>query len=180
MSEPFLGQITLFPYSFPPKGWADCAGQVLPISQNTALFSLLGTYYGGDGRVTFALPNLQGRVAVSQGMAPGLSPYELGEEGGQETVTITSATAPGHGHSLNATTTHGAANTPAGNLLANALVGTPREGDRGNIYNPAHPDTTLAPASIGPAGGSQPHNNVQPFLALRYCIALNGIFPARS
>ena len=179
MSEPFIGQITLFPYSFAPLGWADCAGQLLPIRQNAALFSLLGTYYGGNGTTTFALPNLQGRVAISQGQGPGLSPYSLGEMGGVETVTLNPGESAIHTHSLNAASEHGSANTPAGNLLATALEGTPRSGNRANIYNPATPDTTLAPVSITPAGSGQPHNNVQPFLALRYCIAVQGMFPPR-
>lgn len=180
MSEPFIGQITLFPYPFPPKGWADCLGQLLPIAQNTALFSLLGTQYGGDGKTTFALPNLQSRVAVGQGMLVGGSTYMMGETAGAQTVTVDQNAMPSHTHTLNATTSDGTTNTPAGNLLANVFQGDFQGGSQGNVYNPAPPDTTLVPASVGPAGGSQPHNNMQPYLALRYCIALTGIFPPRS
>jgi microcystin-dependent protein len=180
MSEPFLGQITVFPYNFAPYGWADCAGQLLPISQNAALFSLLGVQYGGNGTSTFALPDLQGRVPVGQGQLQGGSDYVMGEEAGAETVSITSATLPSHSHSLNATAAHGATNEPAGQLLATPYTGTPRAYTKGNIYNTAPADTALAPTAVSPAGGSQPHNNIQPSLVLRYCIALQGVFPARS
>ena len=184
MSEPFIGQITLFPYPFAPLGWADCAGQILPIRQYTALFSLLGTYYGGNGTTNFALPNLQGRVGIGQGTGPGLSSYDLGESGGEETVALPPGASAVHSHSLNATTAHGAGNAPAGNLLATGQTGAGREANTASIYNAARPDTTLAAKSITPAGGSGggtlPHNNVQPFLVLRYCIALQGVFPQRS
>ncbi|HQT75784.1 MAG: phage tail protein [Rhodospirillales bacterium 20-64-7] len=180
MADPFVGQIALFPYTFAPSGWADCAGQLLPISQNTALFSLLGTTFGGDGRMNFALPDLRGRVGIGPGSAPGGSTYAMGEIDGQETVALTAAQSASHTHSLNATTARGTVNTPGGNVLATALEGTPRDGNVGDIYNPGAPDTTLAPQSISVAGGSQPHNNVQPFLALRYCIALTGVYPPRS
>jgi microcystin-dependent protein len=180
MSEPFLGQITLFPYNFPPNGWADCAGQLLPISQNTALFSLLGTNYGGDGRTNFALPNLQGMVPVGQGSQPGGSNYEIGETQGSETVTLLAGTMPIHSHAVSATTLHGTANTPSNHVLALPQAGNPPLTNKGEIYNVAAPDTSLAPGSIGPAGNNLPHNNVQPFLVLRYCIAMQGIFPPRS
>ncbi|MGD0104328.1 MAG: tail fiber protein [Rhodopila sp.] len=179
MSEPFLGQITVFPYNFAPMGWADCAGQLLPISQYSALFSLLGTQYGGNGQTNFALPNLQGAVPVGQGPQPGGSAYVIGETGGAETVTLTTSSMPGHTHALNATTASATVNLPSGQLLATALKGNPINGDKGEIYNVAQPDTGLTPGSIQPAGGSQPHNNTQPFLVLRYCIALTGVFPSR-
>jgi microcystin-dependent protein len=180
MSEPFVGQITLYPYDFPPLGWADCAGQILSIGQNTALFSLLGTNYGGNGTTNFALPDLQGRVGVNQGTGPGLSPYFVGENGGQETVTLQQAQSAAHSHSLNATTAHGASNAPAGNLLAAGITGAGREANTAGIYNAATPNATLTANSVANAGGGQPHNNIQPFLVLRYCIALQGVFPARS
>ena len=180
MSEPFLGQITVFPYNFAPMGWADCAGQLLPISQYTALFSLLGTQYGGNGQTNFALPNLQGAVPVGQGPQPGGSTYVIGETGGAETVTLTTGSMPAHTHALNATTAPATVNLPSGQLLATALKGNPISGDKGDIYNAAPPDTGLTPGSIQFAGGSQPHNNTQPFLVLRYCIALTGIFPSRG
>jgi microcystin-dependent protein len=180
MSEPFVGQITVYPYTFPPNGWADCAGQLLPINQYSALFSLLGVQYGGNGTSNFALPNLQGMVPVGQGTLPGGSTYDMGEAAGSETVTITQSTMPNHSHSLSATTVHGTANPPGGQLLASVQKGTPFAPTKGNIYNTAAPDTTLTPGSTGAAGGSQPHNNIQPFLVLRYCIALQGVFPPRS
>lgn len=180
MSEPFLGQITMFPYSFPPRDWADCQGQLVPISQYSALFSLLGTRFGGDGKVTFALPDLQGRVAVGQGAPPGRANYDMGETGGAETVAITTESMPSHGHSLNATQTPGTVNTPAGNLLSTVFVGDFGVGSEGDVYNPSAPTTTLMPKAIAPAGGQMPHDNLQPFLTLRYCISMAGIYPQRS
>jgi microcystin-dependent protein len=184
MSEPFLGQITLFPYSFAPLGWADCAGQLMSTSQSAALFSLLKNTFGGDGRSTFGLPNLQGRVCVGQGTGPGLSPYTIGEDGGAETVTLQPGGSGKHTHSLNATTARGTGNAPAGNLLATGQTGEGRDANTASIYNAALPTTPLAAKSIAPAGGSaggtSPHNNLQPFLVLRYCIALQGTFPTRS
>ncbi len=179
MSQPFLGQITVFPYGFPPLGWADCQGQLLPISQNTALFALLGTQFGGDGRTTCGLPDLPGRAAGGQGRLAGGETYASGDEGGAETVPITTATMAPHVHALNAATALGTTNAPAGAVLATAAKGTLQGRDRGNIYNPGAPNTTLAPASLGQAGNGQPHNNVQPMLVLRYCIALRGVFPSR-
>jgi microcystin-dependent protein len=179
MSEPFLGQITIYPYDFAPYGWMDCAGQLLPISQYAALFSLLGTTYGGNGTSNFALPDLQGRLGVSQGMPPGGSSYFLGEAAGMENVALLSNQA-GHTHSLNATTAHGTAQTPGGNLLATGEAGAGRDASTASVYNPANPNTTLTSKAIAPAGGSQPHNNIQPYLVLRYCIAMAGIFPTRS
>jgi microcystin-dependent protein len=180
MADPFLGQITVYPYSFPPSGWADCAGQLLPISQNAALFSLLGTQYGGNGTSTFALPNLQGTVAVGQGQQTGGSTYIVGESGGAENVTILTGSMPSHTHSVNANTARSSVPTPAGELLATVDSGTPTALNKGDIYNTAAPDTSLTPASTGLAGGNQAHNNIQPFLVLRYCIALRGVFPSRN
>jgi microcystin-dependent protein len=140
MSEPFIGEIRLFPYDFAPRGWAFCHGQLLSIAQNTTLFALLGTTYGGDGRSTFALPDLRGRVAVSSGEGPGLSAYELGGVGGVESVTLTEGEMPAHTHQV----------------------------------------SVNGRASVVPAGGSQPHENRPPHLALNYCIALAGIFPSRE
>lgn len=179
MSEPFIGQITLFPYSFPPRGWADCQGQLLPISQYSALFSLLGTQFGGNGTSNFALPDLQGRVAIGQGNATGGSSYAIGEAGGVETVGLNSNSMGAHSHSLNAATSQGTTNAPAGAVLATVAKGTPRSADKGNIYNAAAPNTTLVTASVAPAGGGLSHNNLQPTLTLRYCIALTGVFPSR-
>jgi microcystin-dependent protein len=180
MSEPFLGQITLYPYEFAPYGWMDCAGQILPLSQYSTLFALLGVYYGGNGTSNFALPNLQGRVTVGQGQLPGGSDYVIGEEAGEENVTLLSNQSAIHNHTLNATTAHGTVGSTAGNLLAAGETGTPREPNTSSIYNPANPNTTLTPLAISPAGGTVPHNNLQPFLVLRYCIAMSGVFPARG
>jgi microcystin-dependent protein len=180
MSEPFLGQITVFPYSFPPKGWADCAGQLLPISQYTALFSLLGVQYGGNGTTNFALPDLQGRVPVGQGQLTGGADYVMGQDGGAEAVTVTTTTMPSHSHSLNVTSARGATNEPAGGILAAPASGAARDPNKGLIYNAGTADTALAPISIARAGGAIPHNNIQPSLVLRYCIALQGIFPSRG
>jgi len=181
MSEPFLGQITVYPYTFPPRGWLDCSGQLLPIQQYTALFSLLGTAYGGDGRVTFGLPDLQGRVSVGQGQLLGGGDYQMGETSGAESVPLNIQSMPAHSHGISANTANGTTNNPAGMILATPQVGGGRApaADKGNIYNPATPDTPLAASSITPTGGSQPHNNIQPSLVLRYCISMQGIFPAR-
>ena len=182
MSSPFLGQITVFPYTFAPFGWADCAGQILPISQYAALFSLLGTQYGGNGTSTFALPDLQGRIPLGQGQLLGGSVYDMGEISGVENVTLLQTSMPGHSHSLAATTIDGSTNNPSGLILAKSQTGGGRGGggSQGDIYNPGTVDTPLAPSSIGIAGGSQPHNNIQPSLVLRYCIAMQGVFPSRS
>jgi microcystin-dependent protein len=182
MAQPFVGQIALFPYTFAPKGWAFCAGQLLPISQNTALFSLLGTMYGGDGKSNFALPDLQGRVPIGVGQGPGLSSYIQGEEAGTETVSLLSTEIPSHNHSLVATTDVGTTATGAGNQLAAAQAGSAHTGlTKGNIYSTAAPNDNLAPGSaISIAGSSLPHNNLQPYLVLQYCVALQGIFPARN
>jgi microcystin-dependent protein len=182
MATPFLGQITVYPYSFPPNGWADCNGQLLLISQYSALFSLLGIQYGGNGTTNFALPDLQGRIPVGQGQLPGGSDYSMGTTGGEENVTLGTSSIPQHNHALNASTTTGSTNNPAGMILAKPQVSGGHGGgaDKGNIYNPAVPDTSLAAASIGFTGGSLPHNNIQPSLVLRYCIALQGIFPSRQ
>jgi microcystin-dependent protein len=169
MSEPFLGELRLFPYNFAPRGWAFCQGQIMSIAQNTALFSLLGTTYGGNGQTTFGLPDLRGRAAVSSGQGPGLSPYTLGQQGGTESATLSQNNMPGHAHSVGATMVTAGDNKPAGNYLA---VG-------GSYVNTA-PNTTMGPQMIGPTGGSQPFSLLDPYLALNYCIALNGIFPSRN
>jgi microcystin-dependent protein len=169
MSEPFLGQIILVPYNFAPRGWAFCSGQILPISQNTALFSLLGTTYGGNGQTTFALPDLRGRVAVSAGQGPGLSDYSLGEVDGVENVALTTNQMPMHNHGLNATLSDPSTQKPSSAYLAN-----------GNAYSASGPDTVMGPQAVALTGGSQPHENRPPLLCLNYCIALEGIFPSRN
>lgn len=179
MSEPFLGQILLVPYDFAVSGWAFCQGQLLSISQNTALFALLGTQFGGDGVQTFALPDLRGRVVVGQGTGPGLSPYQVGEIGGSVTVTLLSNQIPQHNHGFPASAEPANSSTPS----SATLLGS---GSRGSLPRYASPalqsgaPATMSGIMIGNAGGSQPHNNLMPYLTLNYIIALAGIFPARS
>jgi microcystin-dependent protein len=195
MANGYLGQIRTFGFNFAPQGMALCNGQILSIAQQTALFSLLGTTYGGNGQTTFALPNLQSRVAVGMGQGNGLSAYQLGEEGGTETVTLLSTELPAHGHpfaptgSLNAVQTKATAQAPdAGSRLARAVDGTQGSTSLPQIYVPAGTsgDTValgglnLAAGTTGIAGGSQPHANIQPYLAMNFCIVLEGIFPARN
>ncbi len=176
MSEPFVGEIRTFAFNFAPRGWMMCNGQTLVISQNTALFALLGTTYGGNGTTTFLLPNLQGRVGVHIGQGSGLSPVSLGEAGGAESIALNVAQMPSHTHLVNADGSQGSGSigNPAGHLPA--AVGS--EGL--TIYSVKMPTTTMNPAMIANAGSGQPHSNVQPFLALNFCIALQGIFPARN
>ncbi len=172
MSDPFVGAIRRFGFGFAPQGWAPCNGQLLPINQNQALFSLLGTTYGGDGRTTVALPNMQSRVPVGQGQGPGLSPYAEGQAGGAETVTLAPAQIPGHTHPLKASSSAADSSQPGGRALARSAS---------HIYT-AKPDasTVMNADMLGDAGGSQPHENIQPYLAVNFCIALAGIFPARN
>ena len=172
MSQAFLGTIRLVGFNFAPVDWALCQGQLLPISQNSALFSLLGTYFGGDGQQNFALPDLRGRVAISQGQGPGLSNYTQGQTGGVETVTLNSAQAPAHTHTLMAAT-NATGNNPGPGLA----LGTPAAAVR--MYGASSP-TPLAPASIGPFGSGLAHENRQPYLGLNYIIALAGIFPSQN
>jgi microcystin-dependent protein len=172
MSEKFVAEIRIFPFNFAPSGWALCNGQLMPISQNTALFSLLGTTYGGDGKSTFALPNLQGNAAMHPGQGPGLSLHDLGEMGGSEAVTLLESEIPAHSHSVSASQADGTSQTPAGEKLATGIgIGQ---------YAAAAAATQLSPNALAPAGSSQPHNNMQPYLTLNFCIALQGIFPPRS
>lgn len=163
---PFVAEINLFPYNFCPRGWAWCDGQILPISQNTALFSLLGTTYGGDGRSTFALPNLNGRVAMHPGQGPGLSRRDLGEQGGVEAVTLLQSEIPAHAHTVQA--------SPSAATSANPATAVPGTTEAALYHSTGSTDGTLQPA-----GGGQPHNNMQPYLTLYYAIALQGVFPPR-
>lgn len=180
MSEPFLGQITLMACKFAPSGWAMCQGQLLPLSQYTALFSLLGTRYGGNGTTNFALPNLQGRVPNGMGRGLGLSDYQIGELGGIEAVTLTTAEVPPHIHTLSAYTGSATAMNPAGALTAQGPASGGHGGERLlNLYNSAAPNASLAAGQVEPLRGGSPHDNIQPSLALNWCIALKGIFPSR-
>jgi microcystin-dependent protein len=172
MADPFVAEIRIFPFNFAPKGWAWCDGQIMPLSQNTALFSLLGTTYGGDGKSNFALPNLGGRAAMHPGQGPGLSLHDLGEPGGSETVTLLESEIPLHAHTLRTSL------QPADSLNP----GGQSPGTGNNMYVPV-PNTTLAaqaPQALTPAGGDQPHNNMQPYLTFYFCIALQGVFPPRG
>jgi microcystin-dependent protein len=170
--EQFIGEIRLFPYSFTPRGWAPCDGRTLRISQHTALFSLLGTSYGGDGQVNFALPDLRGRVAVSSGQGPGLGPYFVGEAGGFERVSLSEAQMPSHDHEVPVSSEAGDSDTPDNRFLARA-PGVP-------TYSGTTNNRSLNPSAIGRTGGSQPHENRPPHLVLNYCIALEGTFPSPS
>jgi microcystin-dependent protein len=169
MSEPFIGQVMMIGFTFAPRGWALCDGQILPIAQNTALFSLLGTTYGGNGTTTFALPDLRGRVPIHAGQGPGLSPYTLGQVGGAEQVTLLANQMPAHNHSLAATNAEASQTLPGGQLLAQSREVTYGSGAL----------VGMNPQSIGAAGGSQPHENRQPYLTINFIIALEGIYPSR-
>ncbi len=172
MTQAFLGTIRLVGFNFAPVDWALCQGQALSIAQNPALFSLLGTYFGGDGTQTFNLPDLRGRVAVGQGQGPGLANYDQGQAGGVETVTLTTSQAPAHTHTMMAAT-----NVTSPNPGPSLSLGTPAAAVK--LYGAGAP-TALAPASIGNFGSSVPHENRQPYLGLNYIIALAGTFPSRS
>lgn len=176
MADPFVAEIRIFPFNFAPKGWAFCDGQLMPISQNTALFSLLGTTYGGDGKSTFALPDLQGSAPMHPGQGPGLQLHDLGETGGSESVTLLQSEIPAHAHLVGrATATNGDSVTPVNSIWAQ----TP--GGRGSVftYHPGPATASMNANAINPTGGSLPHNNMQPYLTLNFCIALQGVFPQR-
>ncbi len=171
MSQPFLGSITLFGGNFAPRGYMFCQGQIIAISQNSALFALLGTTYGGDGQTTFALPNLAGRAPVHQFQGPGLSNYIIGQTLGVEAVTLTSTQMPAHTHVVNANSTVTGGTGPAGAVWAQPGSGQPYA---------AAPNTAMNPLALNSAGGNQPHENMMPFLALNFIIAVEGVFPSRN
>lgn len=174
MADPFVAEIRIFPFNFAPTGWAWCDGQLLPLSQNTALFSLLGTTYGGNGSSNFALPDLQGRAPMHPGQGPGLSLHDLGEPGGSETVTLLESEIPAHAHTLRDHDLDlGELNAPSSNRsLAQSANST--------IYTAAVNLVPMSPQALAPAGGDQPHNNMQPYLTFYFCIALQGVFPPRT
>ncbi len=172
MADPFVAEIRIFPFNFAPRGWAWCDGQLMPLSQNTALFSLLGTTYGGDGKSNFALPDLQGRAPMHPGQGPGLSLHDLGETGGSETVTLLESEIPSHSHALRASAQDGTTRIVAGQQ--------PATGIGVSFYGPQPSTVTLSPSALTPAGGDQPHNNLQPYLTFYFCIALQGVFPPRG
>ncbi|HEY7066455.1 MAG TPA: tail fiber protein [Chloroflexota bacterium] len=169
--DPFVAEIRIFPFNFAPKGWAFCDGQILPLSQNTALFSLLGTTYGGDGKSNFALPNLQGSAPMFWGQGPGLTLHDIGEQSGTPTVTLLQSEMPIHTHTVTASGRSGTTRVPTNQLVA--------RGNGISAYAPPPVNTSLGPNSVSVAGGSQPHNNMQPYLTLNFCIALQGVFPPR-
>mgnify|MGYP001766567413 CR=1 FL=1 len=178
MADPFVAEIRIFPFNFSPLGWAWCDGQLMPLSQNTALFSLLGTTYGGNGKSNFALPNLQGRAPMHPGQGPGLSLHDLGETGGSETVSLLESEIPNHSHAfgggpgLQAVNSEGDSASPAAHAWAVSAVE--------KTYSTQNPDTFLGAVAMAPAGGGQPHNNMQPYLTFYFNIALQGVFPPRT
>ena len=174
MSEPFIGEIRVVGFNYAPRGWALCNGQLLSIASNSALFSLLGTYYGGDGRTTFGLPNLQGRVPMHFGSGPGLSPRSIGEAGGREAVSLTEAQLAPHTHKARASSLKGNTNSPGGRVWSKDA------GVQSATYTSNAADADMAAGAIAPAGGGQPHNNMPPYLAVNFIIALQGIYPARD
>lgn len=174
MSEPFIAEIRIFAGNFAPRGWAFCNGQLLPISQNTALFSLIGTTYGGDGRTTTALPNLEGRAPMHPGRGPGLTDRRLGQKSGSETITLTEAQMPSHNHAIGSTTSRGSVATPEGNTFNRSI------GDTAYQSNTTAGLTAMDNRMVGHTGGSQAHDNMQPFLTMNFIIALVGLFPSRS
>jgi microcystin-dependent protein len=170
MSQPFIGEIRMFAGSFAPAGWAFCDGQLMPISENDALFTLIGTTYGGDGQETFALPNLQSRVPIHTGQGPGITQnYQLGEQAGVESVTLTTNQTPVHNHAFLASTAAGGSNTPTDNVVASPSVT--------KLYRLTSPSDPLASGMIGQTGGSQPHENLMPYIAINHIISLFGVFP---
>ena len=172
MADPFVAEIRIFPFNFAPRGWAWCDGQLLPLSQNTALFSLLGTTYGGNGKSNFALPDLQGRAPMHPGQGPGLSLHDLGETGGSETVSLLESEIPSHSHAIRASVNP--ADSP------NPTLAYPAGPSSDNIYAPAANLAPMAPQALAPAGGDAPHNNMQPYLTFYFCIALQGVYPPRT
>jgi len=169
--DPFVAEIRIFPFNFAPKGWAWCDGQLMPLSQNTALFSLLGTTYGGNGKNNFALPDLQGRVPMHPGQGPGLSLHDLGETGGTDTVSLLFNEMAEHKHNVGAVREPGEVKSPAGNSIAIS--------QEGNVYIAGTPNKKMNPQMLSPVGGDIPHNNLQPYLVSYFCIALQGVYPPR-
>ncbi len=177
MADPFVAEIRIFPFNFAPRGWAWCDGQLLPLSQNTALFSLLGTTYGGNGKSNFALPDLQGRAPMHPGQGPGLSLHDLGETGGSETVTLLESEIPSHSHAVIASN---AAADEEGQKQAVGSMPAKQQGANQLYGSLATNAVAKAGESVAPVGGDQPHNNLQPYLTFYFCIALQGVFPPRT
>ncbi len=173
MADPFVAEIRIFPFNFAPKGWAWCDGQLMPLSQNTALFSLLGTTYGGNGKSNFALPDLQGRAPMHPGQGPGLSLHDLGETGGSETVSLLESEIPAHSHNLMASNQPAEDRAPANEILGRSVGASLYQTTTSVIQ-------AMSGQALAPAGGGQPHNNMQPYLTFYFCIALQGVFPPRG
>jgi microcystin-dependent protein len=175
MADPFVAEIRIFPFNFAPKGWAWCDGQLLPLSQNTALFSLLGTTYGGNGKSNFALPDMQGRAPMHPGQGPGLALHDLGEISGSETVTLLESEIPNHSHTL-----RGSVEDATQGTLSNGVTLSTSTG--GAMYQSTTNTNlvTMSPQALSPAGGGLPHNNMQPYLTMYFCIAMQGVFPPRG
>jgi microcystin-dependent protein len=181
MGTPYIGEIRLTSFNFPPKGWALCNGQLLSIQQNPALFSLFGTFYGGDGIRTFALPNMQSRVPIHMGQGNGLSNYVIGQQGGVESVTLQYNSMPLHTHLVVASTNFGSSNAPAGDILAQTNGGTVSAPVAGQLdFVTTAATGNMEQTTIGQQGGNQPHSNIQPYLVINFIVALVGIFPSRN
>ncbi|HYZ82762.1 MAG TPA: tail fiber protein [Bryobacteraceae bacterium] len=174
MNDAFIGTILMFAGNFAPRGWALCQGQLMSIAQNSVLFSILGTMYGGDGITTFGLPDLRGRVPVGTGQGPGLAPVTQGEIDGSASVTLTITQIPAHNHTLGCSNQAGNQTDPTNHIIAAESQGATQ------TYTDQNPNQTMNPVSIGAAGGSQPHDNMQPYLGMNYIICLEGIYPSRS
>jgi microcystin-dependent protein len=173
MADPFVAEIRIFPFNFPPKGWAWCDGQLLPLSQNTALFSLLGTTYGGNGKSNFALPDLRGKAAMQPGQGPGLSLHDLGETGGSETVTLLESEIPSHSHAMRGSI------DDADLQIPQSFTTMAKSGGQ-NMYSGTATPVSMDGNALAPAGGDAPHNNMMPYLTFHFCIALQGVFPPRT
>lgn len=171
MSEPFLAEVRLMGFNFAPRGWAFCDGQILPINQNQSLYSLLGTTYGGDGRTSFALPDMRGRTPIHVGRSNGGGDHQLGQKSGEETHTLSAAEMPQHSHSLRASSDLVSSNDPSGRVLGN---------NQGDIYHALATPTPMASGAVANVGGGQAHENMQPYIAVNFCIALQGLFPSRN
>lgn len=169
---PFIGEVVCGGWNFCPVGWGECNGQLLPISENDALFALIGTTYGGDGQTTFAVPNILGRTMVGQGQGPGLSNKVIGEVGGAESVTLTTNQLPSHTHAMVANTSTEKAASPTGRIMGTTPAGA-------SVFSSSAPNMTLSASAVSSVGGSQPHNNLQPYLAAKCCISLFGVFPSQ-